>query len=136
MARFHSFNRDDISLRIPIKRGERKQLSTDFHSDEFFSDNDPAQEGFVHAALIGLLQHIRHTIGKPIIINSGYRSPEHNKTVSKATHSTHIYGMGADIRTNDPKDLELIEQIAKPLAGGVKRYARHVHVDTWHQRTW
>jgi len=43
------------------------------------------------------LQVIRDEIGKPIKINSGYRSPEHNKSVGGVKNSMHVKGKAADI---------------------------------------
>jgi uncharacterized protein YcbK (DUF882 family) len=122
---------------IQIKRNESVRLSSSFVSDEFFSALDPAEEGYVHPALIVLLQRIRNEIGKPLRINSGYRSPLHNQNIGGASQSTHIFGMAADIRTDNLNDLPEIEHIAKKLgAGGIKRYNTFVHVDVWNKRTW
>ena len=122
---------------IKIFRNKKDKLSANFSSNEFFSAMDNATEGFVHRALVYLLQDIRHKINKPIRINSGYRSPLHNQSVGGAKNSTHIYGMGADIRTDDAVDLTTLELMARELgAGGVKRYNTFVHVDVWKTRTW
>jgi hypothetical protein len=44
-----------------------------------------------------LLQVLRNKIGKPIIINSGYRSPELNARIGGAQNSDHMRGEAADI---------------------------------------
>ncbi|UPW41501.1 hypothetical protein [Dipodfec virus UA23Rod_920] len=44
------------------------------------------------------LQVLRDFIGKPIIINSAFRSPAVNKAVGGATHSAHLECRAADIR--------------------------------------
>ncbi|MFM0021616.1 D-Ala-D-Ala carboxypeptidase family metallohydrolase [Paraburkholderia azotifigens] len=42
------------------------------------------------------LEKVRALLGKPIIISSGYRSPELNKVVKGAIDSAHIYGLAVD----------------------------------------
>ena len=43
------------------------------------------------------LQALRDAVDKPIIINSGYRSPKHNKAVGGSPNSQHLKGKAADI---------------------------------------
>ena len=44
-----------------------------------------------------VLDPLRELYGKPIKVNSGYRSPLVNKVKGGAKNSDHIYGMAADI---------------------------------------
>lgn len=46
------------------------------------------------------LEVLRERVGQPIVINSGYRSPQLNKKVGGAGTSNHLTGCAADIRTN------------------------------------
>lgn len=117
-----------------IDRQNNVQLSRNFSSEEFLSDKDTNRYGIVHPALISLLQAIRNEYDAPIGINSGYRTPEHNARIGGASASTHLFGMGADLRG---QNLQLIEALAKKHgAGGIKRYNTFVHVDIWTPRTW
>lgn len=50
-------------------------------------------------ALINLLDKIRAKYGKPIYINSGYRSPELNRAVKGVANSQHMLGEAADLDT-------------------------------------
>lgn len=43
------------------------------------------------------LQTIRDNFGKPIIVNSGFRTPEVNQAVGGVPTSNHLYGIAADI---------------------------------------
>lgn len=45
-----------------------------------------------------ILQPLRNAYGKPIIVNSGYRSPELNKAIGGAKNSQHMRGQAADIK--------------------------------------
>lgn len=81
------------------------------------------------------LQVLRDHIGVPIIINSGYRSPEYNAKIGGEKNSFHIKGMAADIRTNHhtPKQLHgIIEVLIKSgqmKQGGLGLYSTFVHYD-------
>jgi len=44
----------------------------------------------IHAKAMDKLQHLRTLVGKPLILNSAYRSPEHNKAVGGEANSYHM----------------------------------------------
>ncbi len=50
-----------------------------------------------HAAL---LEHIRNELGFPIVVNSGYRCPSHNRKVGGAARSWHLI-FATDVRPED-----------------------------------
>lgn len=58
------------------------------------------------------LSDLRERYGKPIIVNSGYRSAEHNRAVGGAPHSQHRYGRAADLHIPRP-DLYRVVHIAQ-----------------------
>lgn len=74
-----------------------------------------------------------------IVIQSGYRTPEHNATLAKAAkQSEHVKGNAADIRIPGLKTDELT-RLAKALrVGGVGFYPHNgfVHVDVGKIREW
>ena len=80
------------------------------------------------------LQIIREAIGMSISINSGYRSPAHNKSVGGATRSQHLTGKAADIKTRMKPSvlhkiiLGLINE-GRISEGGVGLYNSFVHYD-------
>lgn len=62
-------------------------------------DNTLPSDLFVNRDLLrSQLQVLRDFIGKPIIINSAFRSPAVNKAVGGATRSAHLECRAADIR--------------------------------------
>lgn len=82
------------------------QLTKNFSLDELTAtntriDNTPPQD--VTNNLIALaervLQPARERYGKPITVNSGYRSPAVNARVGGASSSQHLTGQAADITT-------------------------------------
>ena len=53
----------------------------------------------MHALMENCLDKVREMWGKPIGVNSGYRSPELNRAVGGAKNSQHVRGEAADITT-------------------------------------
>ena len=47
-----------------------------------------------------MVRQLREKASQPIIINSGYRSPQLNRKVGGAANSNHLTGCAVDIRTN------------------------------------
>lgn len=99
----------------------------------------------VQEALLQLLNAIRTTYGKPLVVNSAYRSPEHNREVGGVANSYHVQGLAADIRptTENKDDLPKLQDLCNRLnsTGGVGIYDTFVHVDArgyrarWDNRT-
>lgn len=60
------------------------------------------------------LQALRDALGCPMIINSAYRSPEHNKRVGGAKNSYHVQGLAFDVSmaNHDPEDFERKAKVA------------------------
>lgn len=53
----------------------------------------------MHALMDNCLDKVREMWGKPIGVNSGYRSPDLNRAVGGARNSQHLRGEAADITT-------------------------------------
>lgn len=71
-------------------------------------DNSPnAQEIANLKRLAGFLEAVRTIIGKPITINSGYRSKVLNDALGSKDSSQHRFGCAADIRVTgmDPDEV-------------------------------
>jgi len=81
------------------------------------------------------VQIIRDEIGKPIKINSGYRSPEHNKKIGGVSNSQHVLGCASDLSVNGMTSKDLHKVILKLIKegkihnGGVGLYPSFVHYD-------
>lgn len=114
------------------------KLTNNFSLQEFASkDGAPFPDEVVTKLkqLAKNLQVLRDELGAPISINSGYRSPSHNKMVGGATKSTHLYGQGADIvvKGYTPKQVfgtidRLISE-GRMIQGGLHAYASFTHYD-------
>jgi len=81
------------------------------------------------------LQVLRDHIQKPIIVISGYRSPEYNKKIGGARRSQHMLAKAGDLIVKDmtPSEvksaiLHLIKE-GKMKKGGIGLYTHFTHYD-------
>lgn len=83
------------------------------------------------------LEALRERLARPLIINSGFRSPWYNAAKDGAPRSQHLVGKAFDIRLPDGMAHE--ELIAAAMAvgfTGIGRYPTFVHVDVGPARQW
>lgn len=114
---------------VTISSRMQGALSKHFRAREFQTGNSNIV--IVSNLLLKVLDTLRDKIGEPIYINSGYRTPEHNKAVGGSTLSYHMYGMAADIRANrhTPKQLyTILDEMLKGW-GGLEEHETFLHVD-------
>ena len=90
-----------------VQLNSNANLSEHFKLGEFTKSSYPEVYNIPsHTAIANLtrlcewLEVLRERAGCPIIINSGYRSPQLNKRVGGEPTSNHLTGCAADIRTN------------------------------------
>jgi len=69
--------------------------------------------------LIDILDKIRHDLHKPLIINSGYRCPQHNRDAGGAKSSFHLSGLAIDVSTKNLDANELWELVSRLLDEGL-----------------
>ena len=62
--------------------------------------------------LAGFAERIREIVGKPLIINSGFRCVKLNNRVGGSLTSQHIYGEALDVRVSGKSATELFQIIA------------------------
>jgi hypothetical protein len=92
----------------------------------------------LHPAALDKLQALRNRLGKPLIIRSAYRSPEHNRAVGGAPRSKHMEGTAFDIAISN-NDQVVLEAAAREVGFlGVGFYPRSgfIHVDLGPARQW
>lgn len=111
------------------KQGNVK-LSTNFKVSEF-ACQDGSDVVFVAPQLVTILQKVRTHFGKPVTINSAYRTPTHNKKVGGTTNSQHCLGTAADIKITgvSPKTVAKYVETLLPTSGGIGVYPTFTHVD-------
>jgi uncharacterized protein YcbK (DUF882 family) len=79
--------------------------------------------------LLEVLNKIREKINLPIIVNSGYRCPEHNKEIGGEANSQHMKGTAADIRWAGMNTTQAAKIAEECGADGIGTYDSFVHVD-------
>lgn len=97
-----------------------------------FACHDGSQVVFIDSYLVSILDILRNQVGKPVIVNSGYRTPTRNKAVNGAKYSYHMRGMAADIRIEGMTTKEIANKLNKiiPDKCGIIVYSTWVHIDT------
>ena len=93
-------------------------------------DNTPnAQEIENLKRLAALLQQVKTAVGgKPVMINSGFRSKQVNDSVGSKDSSQHRLGCAADIRVPGMKPREVVEAC---IAAGVPFDQIILEFDSW-----
>jgi zinc D-Ala-D-Ala carboxypeptidase len=81
--------------------------------------------------LARLLEQVRATVGKPIIINSAYRCKRVNDAVGSKDSSQHLKGCAADIRVPGMTPDEVVRAIISaklPFDQVIKEFDRWTHI--------
>ncbi len=91
--------------------------------------------------LMDNLDVLRDHLGYPIVINSGYRTAEYNKSVGGAKKSQHLTASAADIRLNVTpsvvqKSIKKLMKDGDMKKGGLGIYSTFTHYDIGKSRTW
>ena len=84
-----------------------------------------------------MLDRARHTVDRPVVINSGCRCRQHNQAVGGSDHSSHLTGHAVDIKcpagTTSPDDYRWRLIYALILSGctriGIGKGFVHVDID-------
>lgn len=121
----------------PLRKAERYSLARDGAglplSDHFtlaeFASRDGADAVHVHPALVALLEIVRAHFGAPVRVNSGYRSPEHNRDIGGAALSRHTFGLAADIVVDGILPQTVHAFLVTLAPGGLGKYRTFTHVD-------
>lgn len=92
----------------------------------------------LHPEALDKLQALRDRLGKPLIIRSAYRSPEHNRAVGGAKASKHMDGTAFDIAmvNHDPVAFETAARAVGFLGFGYYPRSGFMHIDLGPARTW
>jgi zinc D-Ala-D-Ala carboxypeptidase len=93
----------------------------------------------LHPAALDKLQALRDRLGKPLIVRSAYRSPEHNASLKDASpRSKHMDGTAFDIAmsNHDPVAFEAAAREAGFLGFGYYPRSGFMHIDLGPARTW
>ena len=113
------------------------KLTDNFDSFEFNCNDGTIVPNELYSNMVELaknLQVLRDELGKPVRINSAYRTPKYNKKVG-ASKSQHLLCKAADIVVAGVTPTEVAETIErlvkekKMIQGGIGIYNNFTHYD-------
>lgn len=95
-------------------------------------DNTPNATAIANLTrLAALLEQVRALLGKPIIVTSGYRSPEVNLAIGSTNKSQHPLGCAADIKVHGMTPKQVVELCIKadiPYHQIIEEFGSWVHI--------
>lgn len=105
-----------------------------FKPSEIASPDDGSL--LIDAESLDKLEQVRWHLGKPMNLNSAYRTPAHNAAVGGEVNSQHLLGKAFDVRLAGFTRQAL--KAAARAAGftGIGDYDSFVHIDTGPPRYW
>lgn len=113
-----------------------QQVSTHFKIKEFAQKDGRCDKILIDTELVKVLEDVREHFDAPVIITSGYRTPEYNAKIGGAKNSQHTKGTAADIKVKGiPADK--VQQYLKhkyPDKYGIGSYWTFTHIDTRKER--
>lgn len=117
-------------------RDGNNQLSENFKVKEF-ACKDGSDKILIDVTFVQThLQDIRSHFGKPVNVNSGYRSLAYNVKVGGAKNSYHMKGRAFDISIKGVTPQEIARYAASIGVPGVIQYNTFVHVDSRDNKYW
>lgn len=114
------------------------KITNNFNSIEFACKDGTKVPSELKENMIELaenLQVLRDELSVSISINSGYRTPTHNKRIGGVKGSFHLKAMAGDLNAKGVKPLKVAKTIkrlikeGKMKAGGLGLYNTFVHYD-------
>lgn len=80
---------------------------------------------------LDMLQALRTRLGRPLILNSAYRTPAHNRAVGGAARSNHMDGIAFDVRMDNHNPTEFEQAAVAVGFRGIGHYpsSNFMHID-------
>jgi uncharacterized protein YcbK (DUF882 family) len=102
-----------------------------FQPVEFLSPKDPIKTVILESEFLDRLQALRTKFGRPLVLNSGYRSPQYNSSVSNTgLHGAHTTGRAVDIKCIDSQTRFQLIKLAIELGfTGIGIAKTFIHLD-------
>ena len=101
-----------------------------FQYEEFDSPDIQGSGQLMSKELLSKLDMIREEFGKPIYINSGYRTEAHNEKVGGKPASSHLKGLAVDIACNASRDrFNLVNLFIKHDINRIGIAKNFIHID-------
>jgi zinc D-Ala-D-Ala carboxypeptidase len=109
---------------------KKEKIMKYFKHEEFDSSDEPGSGLKMDKEILYMLDAVRKEYGKPIKINSGYRTVARNKKIGGVPDSSHLKGLAADISCKNSKDRFTL--LGLLIDAGFKRIgvaSSFIHVD-------
>lgn len=107
------------------------QISEHFKVKEFAQKDFRCDKVIVDTELIDVLEDIRAKFDKPVIVTSGYRTPEYNAKIGGVKNSQHTKGKAADIKVSEIPASRVQKYLKDkyPNKYGIGSYSTFTHID-------
>ena len=108
-----------------------QQVSEHFKVQEFAQKDYLCDKILIDTELVKVLEDVRTYFNKPVIITSGYRTPEYNEKIGGVKNSQHTKGTAADIKVKMVQANEVQNYLNRkyPDKYGIGRYKSFTHID-------
>ena len=107
-----------VYRRQKIRELYNTKLSENFDLSEFVRtstglDNIPDESDVKNIRYLvqAVLQPLRTSLQRPVVVTSGYRSPSVNKVIGGVDHSQHLTGEAADITVTGLSPTQLLAEV-------------------------
>ena len=106
-------------------------LSTHFKAYEFACHCGKCETVLPPDELLQVLEDVREAFKRPVVIMSGYRCEDHNRSVGGAKRSKHKLGVASDIIVSgvSPSVVQGYLHDKYPDSYGIGSYAKFTHID-------
>lgn len=123
--------RSPVNLLFSQQHVSTAPLAENFLRKEVLNANDNrGNYGFFSTEAMHRIQQLREHFGKPLIINSGYRSPSYNASLpGAARYSRHTYGDAIDFKIPGVSFQAIANKCLDLGAGYYQIYSSHIHCD-------
>jgi uncharacterized protein YcbK (DUF882 family) len=107
------------------------RVSAHFKIKEFAQKDYQCDKILIESELIEVLEDVRTHFNMPVIITSGYRTPEYNKKIGGVKNSQHTKGTAADIKVKMVPASKVQGYLNRkyPNKYGIGRYENFTHID-------
>lgn len=111
-----------------------KEMTSSQTAKLYRIDNTPTEKVIENLKkVMYILDIVRAHIGKPILINSGYRCERLNEMVGGVQKSMHTKGLAADFRTGEKEDINIMFEFLKKNQKEFKiieliKYTTFIHI--------
>lgn len=108
------------------------QVSAHFKIKEFAQKDGKYDKILIDSELVEVLEDVRIHFNAPVMITSGYRTPEYNAKIGGVKNSQHTKGTAADIQVKGVPANKVQQYLKNKYRDryGIGSYWNFTHIDT------